>query len=119
MATLQCPSGLVWKVSSNLGCVSPHFHGLRLYGTEATFVNGLPDATIFRPAAPPQGATPEPVTAAYPGVHKGDLIAPFIESIVTGQDHGVTAENVFETLSVCFAIERAHREQRPAEVTWL
>ena len=107
MAALQLEGGATMKVTANLGCVSPHFHGVRIYGTEATFHNGLPDGVIYTPAPPPEGASLVPVTAAYPGVHKGDLIHSFVESILSGSPARVTPDDVFDTLAVCFAIERA------------
>ena len=66
------------KVNANLGCVSPHFHAVRVYGTEATFVNGLPDGVLHRPGGS------ELVDDPYPGVAKGDLIARSSTSILTG-----------------------------------
>ena len=107
---LRLASGATAKVTANLGCVSPHFHGLRVYGTEATFVNGLPDAAIYRPAPLPEGATVTPVATAYPGVAKGDLLHSFVEEILTGTPSEVPAHDVFAVLDVCFAIERAARE---------
>jgi len=108
-ATLRAEGDVVMKVNANLGCVSPHFHAVRIYGTEGTFVNGLPDGVIYRPEA-------EPVTSAYPGVEKGDLIPSFVESIVSGSEPAVTREDVFATLSVCMAIERALRDGGPVAV---
>lgn len=111
-ATLRAEDDVVMKVNANLGCVSPHFHGVRIYGTEGTFVNGLPDGVLYRPDA-------EPVTSAYPGVAKGDLIPSFVESIASGAEPAVTAKDVFATLSVCMAIERALRDGGPVEVEYL
>lgn len=113
LAVLRCPSGMTWKVAANLGCVSPHFHGLRIYGTDGTFANGLPDGVIHTAA----GSTP--IASPYPGVGKSVLIAPFVDSIVTGEPHGVTADDAFAALSVCFAIERARRSGRAETVEWL
>lgn len=95
------------KVTANLGCVSPHFHGVRVYGTEATFHNGLPHGVVYSQPSPEEPMRQEQVTAAYPGVQKGDLIFSFVESIVSGAPARVTAQDVFDTLAVCFAIERA------------
>ncbi len=89
------------KVNANLGCVSPHFHAVRIYGTEGTFVNGLPDGALHH-----AGGTTV-VDDPYPGVAKGDLIASFAESILTGAPAEVTEVDVFNTLSVCLAIELA------------
>jgi predicted dehydrogenase len=113
LALLRCPSGMTWKVAANLGCVSPHFHGLRIYGTDGTFANGLPDAALHTASGTTTIATP------YPGVGKDVLIGPFVESIVTGEAHGVSADDAFAALSVCFAIERAHSTGEPQEVDWL
>ena len=104
IATLRFEGGMTGKVTANLGCVSPHFHHIKLYGTDATFINGLPDAVIHRP----DGS--EPITTAYPGVAKGALIESFVEQILTGTPAKVTADDVFATLDVCFAIEAALRD---------
>lgn len=113
LAVLTCPSGMTWKVNANLGCVSPHFHGLRVYGTDASFVNGLPDGALHTPTGTVT------VDAPYPGVHKSDLIGPFLDTIVSGEAHGVTADDAFAALSVCFAIERSRNSGAPERVQWL
>jgi predicted dehydrogenase len=106
-ALLRTDAGPLIKVNANLGCVSPHFHALRIYGTAGTFVNGLPAGALHRAAPPPQEATTSLVEDAYPGVGKGDLIESFIESILTGAPARVTARDAFSSLSVCLAVERA------------
>ena len=112
-ATLRTEGGALMKVNANLGCVSPHFHGVRVYGTEGTFVNGLPDGRLHRPG--PDGAVTEVVDDPYPGVEKGDLIHSFVDSILTGEPALVTEKDVFTTLAVCLAIEEAReRESRVA-----
>src|SRR5205807_9291260 len=37
-ATLQSPSGLVARITANFGCVHPHQHTMRIFGTKETFV---------------------------------------------------------------------------------
>ena len=112
-ALLRTEDGATMKVNANLGCVSPHFHAVRVYGTEATFVNGLPDGVLHRPGGS------EVVDDPYPGVLKGDLIASFVESILTGSPAQVTEEDVFATLSVCLAIDRARETGRRAEIDYV
>lgn len=104
-ATLRTEEGATVKVNANLGSVSPHFHGLRVYGTQATFVNGLPDAALH--VADGTEARTETVTTAYPGAGKGDLIGPFLDTIEDGATPVVSEKDVFDVLAVCFAIERA------------
>jgi len=101
-ATMRTETGALMKVNANLGCVSPHFHAVRVYGTDGTFVNGLPDGVLHRP-----GGVSEPVQDPYPGVDKEILIGSFLDSILTGEPAEVTAREVFGTLSVCMAVESA------------
>ena len=116
IATMRMRSGATAKVTANLGCVSPHFHGVRIYGTEGTFINGIPNGMMYRPSESSSEAEVSVVDSPYPGVHKGALIHGFVEQILTGKPSLVTADEVFETLAVCFAIERAHREGKPVRL---
>lgn len=118
-ALLRTDAGPLIKVNANLGCVSRHFHAVRVYGTGGTFVNGLGDGTLYRPAPPPQEAISVPIQDPYPGVAKGDLIESFITSILTGAPAGVTAQDAFASLSVCLAIERALADGGPVAVEYL
>jgi predicted dehydrogenase len=113
-ATLRADGGATIKVNANLGSVSPHFHGLRVYGTEGTFVNGLPDAQLHTRDG--IEARTETIADAYPGVAKGDLIGPFVDSIVSGSPAAVSEQDVFEVLAVCFAIDRAAASGGPVAV---
>jgi predicted dehydrogenase len=114
VALLRFESGAVAKIGANFGCVHPHFHGLRLYGTDGTFVNGLPDATLWRRGD--GDYVSEPVPTAYPGVAKGVLLHSFVDAILNGARPAVTEHEVFEALAVCFAIERARRNGAPTPV---
>ena len=106
-ATLRTESGALMKVNANLGSVGPHFHALRLYGTEGTFVNGLPDGVLHTEGAE-RARRPTP----YPGVGKDVLIGSFLDAILTGEPAEVTARDVFATLSVCIAVEESLERRR-------
>lgn len=116
VALLRMESGGTAKVSANLGCVSPHFHGLRVYGTDATFINALPDGVVHRASPRPGDVESIPIDAPYPGVAKGDLIHSFVEAVLGRGEPVVAADDVFDVLAVCFAIERSAREGRPVPV---
>lgn len=105
VALLRLEGGLVAKLAANFACVAPHFHGVRVFGTEATFINGLEQATLLtgRDDEPSREAIDEP----YPAVAKGVGIPAFVEAIRTGTPPPITVSDVFHALSVCFAIERA------------
>lgn len=114
---LKFKSGMVGKMSVNFGCVFPHFHNLSIYGTKATFVNGLEHGLLFESSDPDAGG--RKIDAAYPDVHKGDLIYSFIDSILNGQEGEISQEEIFNAMSVCFAIEKSVEKGRPVPVEYI
>lgn len=104
-ALLRFESGLVGKVAANFGCVCPHFHRLTVYGTEATFTHDLQGAYWYADRDPE--AAPEPIHDEYPGYQKGDYLFRFAEAVIHGGEPEVSADEVFDAMSVCFAIEEA------------
>ena len=110
-ATMRTVSGALMKVNANLGSVGPHFHGLRLYGTGGTFVNGLPDGVVHTE----RGS--EPVNDPYPGVGKDVLIGSFVDAILTGAAPEVGAPEVFAALSVCMAVQESLERREAVTVT--
>lgn len=117
VSLLKFKSGMVGKMAANFGCVQPHYHGLMIYGTEATFVNGRQKAEYWRSRDP--NICPEMLDTAYPGVAKGALIFNFVDSILTGSPGDITAEDVFKTMSVCFAIEKAVNQSGSVKVEYI
>ena len=111
---LQLDNGVCAKVSVNFGCVHPHFHGLRVYGTEATFVNDSPDAWLIR--SRDKADAPTPISTEYPGCAKGDLLSKFLDDLTVEQGKAVDAAEVFRTLAPCFAMEQALQTGESVEV---
>ena len=116
LAALRFKSGLVGKVSANFGCVHPHFHPVNIYGTKATFKNEVDGGKIFHSSNPQE--RPEVMPEAYPGVPKGALLYGFVESILKGSAAQVSADDVFKTMAVCFAIEKSMTQQKPVKVQY-
>ena len=102
---LKFENGMTGKVSVHYGCVRPHFHHVAVYGTKATFVNTERHGLWYKSQDP--SVEPIQITESYPGVHKGDLIFSFVDSILNGVKAEVSKDDIFETMSVCFAMEKA------------
>ncbi|HJX13218.1 MAG TPA: Gfo/Idh/MocA family oxidoreductase [Dehalococcoidales bacterium] len=117
VSILKFRSGLAGKVAVNFGCVAPHFHGLRVYGTRATFTNGYDHATLWETRDPARPA--RQITTPYPAAEKGALIYSFVESILHDSPAEVTPEDVFAAMSVCFAIEEAAQQTGPVVVQYV
>lgn len=115
-ATLSFPSGLVARITANFGCVHRHQHVVRIFGTKRTFV--LDDAgprlmTARDPEVPGTPVAPsEPLGLATKPSHKGVLIAPFVERIVSRSPsrHEDLATSL-DAISVAIACDEAARTQ--------
>ena len=113
-ALLTFESGMIGKVSANFGCVYPHFHRLTIYGTEATFENGMDAGRLWRSRDPAQA--PERLIDAYPGAAKGDLIPSFIDAILERGAAAVTEQEVLAAMAVGLAVDRSLAEGRKVKI---
>jgi predicted dehydrogenase len=113
-ALLRFPSGATAKVTSNFGCVAPHHHNVRVYGTKATFVHDDQGARLYisRDPAMPAKIVHDPCI----GPAKGDMLPSFVASILDGTDPDVTATEVFDAMAVSLAIEKAARLEQTISI---
>lgn len=116
LSILTFPSGLIVKVGTNFGCVKPHFHSLRVFGTEGTFENDYGPARFF--TSRDSNAEPELITDEYPGVHKGSLLTQFVRSISEGGTPPVSQKDTFDAMSVCLAMQESMDTGIQIEVTY-
>lgn len=116
-AILRFENSMTATITANFGCVRPHGHGLAIYGTKATFVNGEPDGILYTSRDPSD--KPQVISDVHPGAAKGDLIASFVDSILDIAEPEVSADEVFDVMSVCLAIDKARQQKRTIEVEYL
>lgn len=116
-ALMKFENGMIAKVTSNYSCVYPHFHRLMLYGNKATYSQDVLGEGMIVSRDPE--AVSVPSGREYPGVHKGDLIKNFVESIAVGAEPEVTADDVFNSMSVCFAVEQSMNHSKPVKVEYI
>jgi len=103
-ATFQFDSGLVGRVTANFGCVHPHQHVLRVFGTRATFLHDDRGARLHSSRDPLAAVRSIDLAALPPS--KGVLIPDFVASILDGASAGA-AQQEFDLISVCLAADRA------------
>jgi predicted dehydrogenase len=116
VAILRFASGAIAKVAANFGCVFPHFHRLLVYGTAATFENGIEEGSLWRSRDPE--AAPEAMREDYPGAAKGDLIPSFVDAVLGRGGAEVGAHEALDAMSVCLAIDEAARSGRLVAPTY-
>jgi len=116
-AIMTFEDGSTAKVSSNFACVHPHFHCLNLYGTEATFKNDFEEGLLWKSRDPK--IAPDKITEPYPGIEKDALIYDFVESIEKDREPIVKINEIFDSMSVCFAIEKAMHSNEKVKVEYI
>lgn len=116
VATLKFSSGIVGKISVNFGSVTPHFHKVSVYGTDATFENRPDSGLIYRSRN--ADCDPEKLTSAYPGTGKHELIPSFLSAILRRNTPVVDERAAFDCMSVCFGIEKAVSQSRIVKIDY-
>lgn len=125
--TFTFASGLIGRITANFGCVHPHQHILKVYGSKATFILDDMGARLQtardmkqmddyqgpydRPAAQPldQASTPQ---------GKGALIADFIE-ILEKQAFLPQIQHEMALISACTAANKALLSRRSEDIEYL
>lgn len=104
-ATMRCASGVVAKIGVHLGCIHPHQHVVKTFGTKGTFLYDDQGARLQTNPDPPR----PPVQLNYSALpeSKGALIPPFLDSIKKGVMQEEETQRVFDGMSVAIACDKA------------
>lgn len=116
-ATLTFPSGFVARITANFGCVHPHQHVVRLFGTRRTFLydDAGPRLHSHRDPGPPA----RPVPKAPLPLHTGALLPDFVRAIRKNENSASVTQGFFDGINVALAGERSLQTGRAEEVHYL
>ncbi len=117
VALLKFQSGMIGKVTANFGCVFPHFHNMQIYGTNATFINSKEHGILIESRE--RDVPAKQVTEVYPGTVQGNVVSSFVDSLLGKTTPLVTAEDVFNVMCVCFAVEKAAHQSEAVMVEYI
>lgn len=101
-------SGLVGRITANFGCVHPHQHVVRIFGTHATFIYDDQGARIHWNRE--EENKPEILIKNPKPTSKGGLIHRFVDHI-RNQDLQSSAEREFDLMSVVLATDLSNEKQ--------
>ncbi len=116
---IKFENGVIAKITGNGGCVHPHYHGLKVFGTKRTAIHNL-DGSAYLTSSE-LDSEPIPIDDPYPEKEaRQKIIHSFVDSIL---DHTiapiVTDNDVYDVMSVCFAAEEAMNTGNTVEVNYL
>ncbi len=116
-AIMKFSSGLVARITANFGCVHPHQHIIRLFGTRRTFLydDAGPRLQSHRDPGPPAS----PVRKDPLPIHKGALLPGFVRAIQRNENINSNTQSFFDGMSVALAGDRSLRTGRVERVCYL
>lgn len=115
VSILKYENDMIAKISSNFGCVYPHFHKLSLYGTKKTFENDINNIRIFKKRDSEKNTE---FKNNYKKYYKGNAIKVFLNSIGNEKVRKILIKRVFESLNVCFGIEKSIKTNKNIKIKY-
>lgn len=106
---------MIAKISSNFGCVYPHFHKLTIYGTKKTFENDIKHIRIFEDR---ESKRIKEFNNDYKNYFKGNAIKVFLDSIGNYKTRKILIKRVFESLMICFGIEKSIKTNKNVKINY-
>ena len=116
---LKFENGIIAKITGNGGCVHPHFHGLKIYGTKKTAIHNLTNAYYLDSSE--LDFNPILVKEPYPEKEeRGKIIHSFLDSILDERKKPIVSnQNVYDLMSVCFSAEEAMNTGKNIKIKYL
>jgi len=116
---LKFDNGTIAKISGNGGCVYPHFHGLKIYGSERTAIHNLTGAYYLNSSEP--NSKPITISDPYPDKKAREkIIHSFVDSILDPSVSPLVPEqDVYDVMSICFAAEEAMKTGKSISIEYL
>ena len=108
-------NGMIGKFTSNFGCVYPHFHKISLYGSKKTFENTVDGVRVYNRRDKKDYSS----FNFNKKVDKSLILKDFIYSIKKKINREKFINEVFNSLSVCFAVEKSYKNISSVKVNYL
>ena len=109
---------MIVKITGNGPCVHPHFHHLKMFGTEKTFFHNYNDSFYFNG----KDNNFKKILLKNQNPYKekkNKIITSFIDAIIKpNSDPIVKQDEIFDVMSVCFAAEQSIKIKKSVSVEY-
>ena len=106
---------LVGKITSNFGCVYPHFHKISIYGTKKTFENNFNSSHIFNKRG---SQNYKSINIPYLAKNKSLLFDDMIKCIENNVKRKQIKNEIFNSLKVCYAIDKSIKYKKKIKIKY-
>lgn len=116
-ALLKFNDGMVAKVTSNFGSVTPHHHILSVYGTKFTFYYNNKEIKYYKSR---DNFNAKKKLSRFYDKHKSEILNSFIDSVYYQKDDKIVCEKeIFDLMCVCFAIEKSLKTKKWEKIKYI
>jgi len=117
---LNFENGLVANITASGACVHQHYHKINVFGSEKTFLQEA-FGSKWISKMDMDSYVDKIDLENYPAIEeKGNIINSFINSILDESIKPiVTDEDIFSTMSICFASEKSIKENRTITIEYI
>ncbi len=116
VSILKSKENKIFKISSNFGCVYPHFHKLTLYGGKRTFEHSPLNSIVYYMRNKNRY---KKLGFKNKYKSKGEYLNEFISSIVLRKNKSLYLDETFQSLSIAFTIEKSLKSNKPEKVIYI
>jgi len=116
---LEFENGIIVKLTGNGGCVHPHFHGLKIFGTKKTAIHNIDGAYYLKSSQP--SIEKISISESYPEKETREkVIHSFIDTIMSSSNELIVSQkDIFNIMSICFAAEEAMISGKKISINYL
>lgn len=111
VAIIKFKNGLILNVVSNFGCVMPHHHTFKVYGTKQSFIQNFNDVKIFNSRI--KNNSVKKLSNKYLNNKKKIILENFIDSIVFKKKNSLlSSKDVMNSMAISIAIDKSIKTKK-------
>ena len=111
VSLINFKSGVTGKVSSNFGCVTPHHHTMKIYGSTGTIIASRNKIELFKSRK--KKSKSKNIKYKIDSKYKDKILNSFIESIFKkNKNFNIKLSDVFASMASCLAIDKSLKTQK-------
>ena len=106
---------MIGKITSNFGCVYPHFHKISIYGTKKTFENNFNSSHIFEKRG---SYNSKSINIPYLVKDKSLLFNDMLKCIENSAKRKQIKNEIFNSLKICYAIDKSIKYKKKIKIKY-
>ena len=109
---------LIVKITANASCVNEHFHELKIYESNKTFIHNSSETVLYQRNR--NMLIKKKLAGNYPDrANKSNLIKDFINSIINRKKFSIKQKYLIDLMSICFAAQKSLIQNKIIKIRYL